>query len=84
MLFRQLAEPGRPLSEISPLLEGKTQIQNKPTVYVCHNFTCSPPGDGMGGDERAVGGIGRCRKRWSNGCRKWIFDSHGNDDKLLV
>ena len=39
----QLAEPGRPLSEISPLLEGKTQIQNKPTVYVCHNFTCSRP-----------------------------------------
>jgi len=39
----QLAEPGRPLSEISPLLEGKTQLQGKPTVYVCHNFTCSPP-----------------------------------------
>jgi len=39
----QLAEPGRPLSEISPLLEGKTQLNGKPTVYVCHNFTCSRP-----------------------------------------
>ena len=39
----QLAEPGRPLSEISPLLEGKTHLHGKPTVYVCHNFTCSPP-----------------------------------------
>jgi uncharacterized protein YyaL (SSP411 family) len=27
----------------SPILEGKVQIQGKPTVYVCQNFTCSAP-----------------------------------------
>ncbi len=39
----QVVKPGKPLKEISPLLEGKIQIDGKPTVYVCHNFTCSPP-----------------------------------------
>ena len=39
----QVVEPGQSLKEISPLLEGKTQIDGKPTVYVCHNYTCSPP-----------------------------------------
>ncbi len=39
----QVVEPGEPLEKISPLLEGKTQLDGKPTVYVCHNFTCSPP-----------------------------------------
>ncbi|MCZ6624451.1 MAG: thioredoxin domain-containing protein [Deltaproteobacteria bacterium] len=36
-------EPGEPLEKISPLLQGKTQLNEKPTAYVCHNFTCSPP-----------------------------------------
>lgn len=40
--LRQVA-PSEPLEEISPLLKGKTQIDNKPTVYVCHNFACSAP-----------------------------------------
>ena len=35
--------PDARLEEISPLLEGKTQIDGKPTVYVCRNFTCAPP-----------------------------------------
>jgi uncharacterized protein len=39
----QLADPGEPLEKISPLLEGKRQVDDKPTVYVCHNFTCSQP-----------------------------------------
>jgi hypothetical protein len=39
----QLAAPGEPLEQISPLLSGKTQIDGKPTVYVCENFTCSAP-----------------------------------------
>ena len=39
----QLADPEEPLEKISPLLAGKTQIGGKPTVYVCQNFTCSPP-----------------------------------------
>ena len=39
----QLVAPDEPLKAISPLLEGKTQLDGKPTVYVCHNFTCSPP-----------------------------------------
>jgi uncharacterized protein YyaL (SSP411 family) len=39
----QVVEPGEPLGKISPLLEGKSQIEGKPTVYVCQNFTCSAP-----------------------------------------
>ncbi|MGH7832101.1 MAG: thioredoxin domain-containing protein [Candidatus Binatia bacterium] len=39
----RLAEPGKPLHELSPMLQGKGQIDGKPTVYVCHNFTCSQP-----------------------------------------
>ena len=39
----QVVEPGEPLGKLSPLLEGKAQINGRPTVYVCHNFTCSPP-----------------------------------------
>jgi uncharacterized protein YyaL (SSP411 family) len=39
----QLIEPEEPLGKISPLLEGKTQFNGKPTVYVCHNFICSQP-----------------------------------------
>jgi uncharacterized protein YyaL (SSP411 family) len=39
----QLAGPDQSLEKISPLLQGKTQLDGKPTVYVCHNFTCSAP-----------------------------------------
>jgi uncharacterized protein YyaL (SSP411 family) len=39
----QLVGPGEPLEKISPLLQGKTQVGGKATVYVCHNFTCSAP-----------------------------------------
>jgi hypothetical protein len=39
----QLAAPDESLAKISPLLEGKKQIDGKPTAYVCHNFTCSAP-----------------------------------------
>ena len=39
----QLVEPGEPLGKVSPILEGKTQLNGKPTVYVCQNFTCSLP-----------------------------------------
>jgi uncharacterized protein YyaL (SSP411 family) len=39
----QLVTPGTPLGDISTLLQGKSQIDSKPTVYVCENFTCSPP-----------------------------------------
>jgi hypothetical protein len=39
----QLAAPGAPLGDFSPLLQGKSQIDGKPTAYVCHNFTCSAP-----------------------------------------
>ena len=39
----QVFAPGTPLKEAMPLLEGKGQINGKPTVYVCHNFTCSLP-----------------------------------------
>ncbi len=39
----QAVEPGEPLEKVSPLLQGKTQLNGKLTVYVCHNFTCSAP-----------------------------------------
>jgi uncharacterized protein YyaL (SSP411 family) len=39
----QLAKPNEPLEKISPLLQGKTEIDGKPTVYVCRNYTCSAP-----------------------------------------
>ena len=39
----QWVSPDAELADILPLLEGKTQIDNKPTVYVCRNFTCAPP-----------------------------------------
>ena len=39
----QLASPDESLEKISSLLAGKKQIADKPTVYVCHNFTCSRP-----------------------------------------
>ncbi|MDE0212972.1 MAG: thioredoxin domain-containing protein, partial [Deltaproteobacteria bacterium] len=39
----QWVSPEARLEEISPLLEGKTQVGGKPTVYVCRDFTCAPP-----------------------------------------
>jgi uncharacterized protein YyaL (SSP411 family) len=26
-----------------PVVEGKAQLAGKPTAYVCHRYTCSPP-----------------------------------------
>ncbi len=39
----QWVSPDARLEEISPLLEGKSQVDGKPTVYVCRNFTCAAP-----------------------------------------
>jgi uncharacterized protein YyaL (SSP411 family) len=39
----RLVGPQESLKRVSPLLEGKTQINGRPTVYVCHNYTCSVP-----------------------------------------
>jgi uncharacterized protein YyaL (SSP411 family) len=39
----QLANPDDSLEQVSSLLAGKKQFAGKPTVYVCHNFTCSRP-----------------------------------------
>jgi uncharacterized protein YyaL (SSP411 family) len=39
----QLVGPDQALENVSPLLKGKAQIDGKPTVYVCENFTCSAP-----------------------------------------
>jgi uncharacterized protein YyaL (SSP411 family) len=39
----QLARPNESLEKLSPLLQGKSQVGANPTVYVCHNSTCSAP-----------------------------------------
>src|SRR5437867_9096864 len=39
----QLVDPNQSLERISPLLQGKSQIDGKPTAYVCYDFTCSAP-----------------------------------------
>jgi len=39
----QVASPDDSLEKVSSLLAGKKQFAGKPTVYVCHNFTCSRP-----------------------------------------
>jgi uncharacterized protein YyaL (SSP411 family) len=39
----QIVSPQKALADISPLLAGKKQIEGRPTVYVCANFTCSAP-----------------------------------------
>jgi uncharacterized protein YyaL (SSP411 family) len=39
----QIAAPDKALADLSPLLAGKKQMDAKPTVYVCENFTCSAP-----------------------------------------
>jgi uncharacterized protein YyaL (SSP411 family) len=39
----QLTAPGDSLKNLSPRLEEKTQIDGKPTAYVCHNYACSAP-----------------------------------------
>ena len=39
----QLVNPDTPLGKVSPLLQGKTQVDGRPTAYVCQNFTCSAP-----------------------------------------
>ena len=36
-------DPSRPDSGQAPWLEGKTLVHGKPTVYVCHNYTCQSP-----------------------------------------
>jgi uncharacterized protein YyaL (SSP411 family) len=39
----QLAASDVSLETLSPLLQGKTQRDGRPTVFVCRNFTCSAP-----------------------------------------
>jgi uncharacterized protein YyaL (SSP411 family) len=39
----QIIGPEKSLETVSPLLKDKTQINGRPTVYVCHQYTCSAP-----------------------------------------
>ncbi|HKA32720.1 MAG TPA: thioredoxin domain-containing protein [Candidatus Binatia bacterium] len=39
----ELLAPDAPPDKIPPLLQGKGQIGGRPTAYVCHDYTCSPP-----------------------------------------
>jgi uncharacterized protein YyaL (SSP411 family) len=38
-----LASDGEDVSDLIPLLEGKTQFDGKATIYVCENYTCQAP-----------------------------------------
>jgi uncharacterized protein YyaL (SSP411 family) len=39
----QMIDPDQSLEKVSLLLAGKGQLDGRPTVYVCQNFTCSRP-----------------------------------------
>ena len=39
---KQLLDPDDPAPR-PDFLEGKLQVDQRPTVYVCHRRTCSPP-----------------------------------------
>lgn len=38
-----LANDGEDVSDLIPLLEGKTQVDDRATIYVCENYTCQAP-----------------------------------------
>ena len=38
-----LAGDGEDVSDLVPLLEGKTRVDGKATIYVCENYTCQAP-----------------------------------------
>ena len=38
-----LLQPEAENAQLPPLLEGKTQIDDKATIYVCENYTCQAP-----------------------------------------
>ena len=38
-----LASDGEDVSDLIPLLEGKTQVDGKATIYVCENYACQAP-----------------------------------------
>ena len=38
-----LASDGEDVSDLIPLLEGKTQVDGEATIYVCENYTCQAP-----------------------------------------
>jgi len=49
-----LAEPDD--SRRLPIADGKTQVEGKATVYVCHNSTCAPPATSWAGTVSLIRG----------------------------
>ena len=63
-IIRERYLPNRTLTVLDPscgeplpsLLQGKAQVDGRPTVYICHNMTCSPPVTAWAEVERLLGG----------------------------
>ena len=60
-----LASDGEDVSDLIPLLEGKTQVDGEATIYVFENYTCPSPDDGC----RGIGGAASIGWRVSH-CRE--------------
>jgi uncharacterized protein YyaL (SSP411 family) len=43
VLLKYKGESGKKLASVSPFVEAMTPVNNKPTVYVCEQYTCKEP-----------------------------------------
>jgi hypothetical protein len=43
LLLKPEGEAGQKLSALSPFVGGMRPLNNRPTVYLCENYTCKAP-----------------------------------------
>jgi hypothetical protein len=43
LLFKSEGDAGQKLSSLSPFVGGMRPLHNRPTVYLCENYTCKTP-----------------------------------------